>query len=213
VTRSEKYYTVDPSQSVVEIEIFQGDDEDALKNIPVGRFRVDGLRATGKDLVEVLCRMSLDLDGILHVTAIEKATGKSKQITINNAFATKSEAEIAAARKRLEKLWAAREEQFALEDLEEVDAAEDFEEELEEGAEAETPGKPVLVEARPDGWEEADRLLERSRGLLGRIHQDDVEEAVGLHERIQAAIEAKDAEGLKEAVADLRELLFFLEGK
>lgn len=94
-----------------------------------------------------------------------------------------------------------------------MDAGEDFEEELEEGAEGETPGKPVLVEARPDGWEEADRLLERSRGLLGRIHQDDVEEAVGLHERIQAAIEAKDAEGLKEAVADLRELLFFLEGK
>jgi hypothetical protein len=43
------------------------------------------------------------------VTAIEKHTGKSKQVTIANALQSKSEAEIAAARKRIEELYALRE--------------------------------------------------------------------------------------------------------
>src|SRR5271166_1536775 len=42
---------------------------------------------------EVLCRMSLDVDGILHVTAIEKETGKSKHISIARALREKSPAE------------------------------------------------------------------------------------------------------------------------
>src|SRR5205085_12363789 len=91
----------------VEIQIFQGDDEDALKNVLVGDFRIDDLTPT-RDLNEVMCRMSLDLDGILHVAAIEKCTGKSKHITIANATQTKSQAEIAAARKRIEELYASR---------------------------------------------------------------------------------------------------------
>jgi molecular chaperone DnaK (HSP70) len=50
--------------------------------------------------------MSLDIDGILKVTAIEKETGKSKQITIENALQPKSDEEIAEARNRLEALYA-----------------------------------------------------------------------------------------------------------
>jgi molecular chaperone DnaK len=118
VTRTESYYTSFPGQTRVDIQIFQGDDEDALKNVLVGDFQVSGLRnSTG--LNEVLCRMSLDVDGILHVSAIEKETGKSKQITISGALQAKSDAEVAAARKRIEELYTTRE---------------DFPEELEDDA-------------------------------------------------------------------------------
>ena len=204
VTRTESYYTASPGQTMVEIEIFQGDDEDALKNIPVGRFHVDGLRA-GEACAEVLCRMNLDLDGILHVTAIEKETGKSKHITIRNAFAAKSAEEIARARKRLEALWAAREMDFAAEDeLEEGDV-------LDEVGEEAATAIPASLEL--PGRDEAERLLERSRRLLGRIHGDDVEEAVALNERIEAAIAEDNAEELAQAVTALRELLFFLEAQ
>jgi molecular chaperone DnaK (HSP70) len=199
VTRTESYYTSYPGQTRVEIEIFQGDDEDALKNIPVGRFRVDGLRDTGEESNEVLCRMSVDVDGILHVAAIEKDTGKSKQITIRDAFAAKSLEEIAAARKRLEQLYASRLEEALDEDEAEVEAP-----------------RPRLVEMPSQelvGKDEAEKLLERSRGLLGKMHADDVEEAVALHERIAAAIAARDARELEDATAALRELLFFLEGR
>jgi molecular chaperone DnaK (HSP70) len=197
ITRTESYYTMDPRQTEVQIELFQGDDEDALKNVPVGRFRVEGLRA-GEEPAEVLCRMSLDLDGILHVTAIEKATGKSKHITIRDAFASRSAEEIATARKRLEALWAPREMDFEDEDErageEEDEAVEAFQ------APVELPGRA-----------EAEKLLERSRRLLGRIHADDVEEAVSLNERIETAISEENGEELAEAMKALRELLFFLE--
>jgi molecular chaperone DnaK (HSP70) len=197
VTRTESYFTASPMQTAVQIEIFQGDDDDALKNIPVGEFRVDGLR-TGENCTEVLCRMHLDLDGILHVTAIEKETGKSKHITIRDAFATKSPEEIAQARKRLEALWSSREEDFD----DEVEDEEFEEEEDEISGGVDLPSR-----------DEAEALLERSRRLLGRIHADDVEEAVALNERIETAMAEANAEELDKAMKALRELLFFLEAQ
>ena len=62
ITRTEKYYTSFPFQKEVHIDIYQGEDPDALKNIPVGNFRVKGL-ATGSEPNTVLCKMSLDIDG------------------------------------------------------------------------------------------------------------------------------------------------------
>jgi hypothetical protein len=78
-----------------------------LKNILVGRFRVEGLTAM-EDRNDVLCRMSLDLDGILKVTATEKRTGKSKYITIRDALKPKSPEEMAFAAERLRQLYQAR---------------------------------------------------------------------------------------------------------
>jgi len=107
VTRTDEYCTAYPNQTMVDVEIFQGDDPDALKNILVGRFRVEGLTAM-EDRNNVLCRMSLDLDGILKVTATEKRTGKSKYITIRDALKPKSPEEMAFAADRLRQLYQAR---------------------------------------------------------------------------------------------------------
>ena len=81
-----------------------------LKNILVGDFCIEGLRPT-EEPNEVLCRMSLDIDGILNVSAIEKETGKSKRITIARALQAKSLSEIAAARERLKALYSSRAEE------------------------------------------------------------------------------------------------------
>jgi negative regulator of replication initiation len=59
---------------------------------------------------------------------------------------------------------------------------------------------------------EANDLVERSRQLLDSMHPEDKEEAIELHEQIQAAIASNDPEGLKKATTALRELLFFVEG-
>ena len=91
------------------------------QNVLVGDFHVEGL-ATTDEPNEVMCRMSLDIDGILHVAAIEKRTGKSKHITIADALQAKSDEEIAAARKRIAELYAMREPAF--EEEEEVDEGE-----------------------------------------------------------------------------------------
>jgi molecular chaperone DnaK (HSP70) len=202
LTRTERYYTGHAYQTEVDIHVYQGDDEDALKNIPVGDFRVEGLTPT-PDANEVLCRMRLDLDGILEVTAIEKRSGLSKRITIENALRAKTPEEIAAGRKRIEELYASRP---AYEDEEAIEIQ-------GEEALAQSNVIPITAPATPAPADtEAERLLERSRRLLPGMHVDDREEAIALNERIAAAMESGDAEELRRTSAELRDLLFFLEG-
>src|SRR5437016_2810494 len=211
VTRTESYATAYPHQTSVQIEIYQGEDDDALKNLLVGDFRIEGLRPT-REPNEVLCRMRLDLDGILHVTAIEKETGKSKHITIARALREKSPSEIAAARERLKALYSSRadedpeidEHEFTLEDAQGV--SEGAVSEPEEKATADLPHALEMVR-------EAHDLLEQSQRLLSGLHSEDQEEAIELHERIHTAIRSNDAGALKKANADLRDLLFFVEGR
>jgi len=81
--------------------------EDALRNVLVGDFRIDGLMPT-EDPNEILCRMHLDLDGILEVTALEKRTGASKHVTIANALRAKSAEEISAGQRRIRELYESR---------------------------------------------------------------------------------------------------------
>lgn len=103
MTRVESCATSHPYQTEVEIEVYPGEDEDALRNIPVGAFRVVGLGPKeGPD--EILCRMSLDVEG-LRVAAIEEAPGKSKEIVIHHALEPKTEEEIAPTRERMRRLF------------------------------------------------------------------------------------------------------------
>ncbi len=227
VTRTEKYYTTVPYQEIVELDIYQGDDPDALKNIPIGHFSIEGLRAIQKANM-VLCRMNLDIDGILKVTAIEKETGKTKQITIDNALQPKTDQEVAAARKRLDALYADRLGEF--ERI--IDGIDDIQEENTVGDDhgvVEIPLDKIqdTQGALPNGesnrkvldfkspWAKAHRdakvLLERSRRLLDHMHAEDQEEAIDLHETIESAIGSRDTEKLENACKELEEILFFVE--
>jgi len=232
VTRTEKYYTSFPFQKEVEIDIYQGEDPDALKNIPVGNFRVKGLN-TGEEPNTVLCKMSLDIDGILKVTATEKATGKSKQITIDNALKPMSAGEIATAKKRLQGLYDARSAEVdALFDDFESGEAEDendfknnviqfpaMKEERERGIQPDSEVEEFEGGVREGdaAWtrtcSDAGALLERSRRLLDVLHDEDKEEAIDLHEQIESALTSKDPDALAVACEGLKELLFFVEGK
>jgi len=232
VTRTESYGTAHPYQDTVDVFIYQGEDSDALKNILVGQFTVTGLRPKAGPN-EVLCRMQLDVDGILRVSAIEKETGKAKHITIAGALEPKSRTELAAARGTLEGLFRSR-----LRDTDAAIEAEDVEswegeapaEPSGEGeapaeppGEGEAPAEPSSLgrEAPPPAPSpqaspqvgEAQALVERSRSLLDTMHGDDKEEAIDLHEQIQTAIAASDLAALAKAVEALRELLFFVEGR
>jgi len=159
--------------------------------------------------------MNLDLDGILNVTATEKKSGLSKHITIARALEARSEAEIAAARKRLEALYATRqdydfndeEDEFGGEDAQEIESEADF-------TAHPAPNKAAVAE---DDWivaeDEGRRMIERSRLLLDKIHEEDREDTIELNQAIESAIGDHDATALKQAVHDLREMLFFVEGR
>ena len=212
ITRTERFCTSHPYQEEVDICVYEGEDEDALRDILVGDFHVKDITPVREEN-EVLCRMSLDLDGILHVTAIEKRSGLSKHITIARVQETKSEAEIAAARKRLEALYSTWQ-------SEEEGAEEEGGEGEEEFANEDSlRALPVPPESsvEEDNWSavacEGKQLIDRSRQLLEQMHEEDREEAIDLNAQIESAIDANDAAALKQAAHDLRELLFFVEGR
>lgn len=211
ITRTERFYTSHPYQEEVDICVYEGEDEDALRDILVGDFHVKGITPVREEN-EVLCRMSLDLDGILHVTAIEKRSGLSKHITIARVLETKSEAEIAAARKRLEALYSTW--QSEEEGAEEEDGK--GEEEIANEDSLKALPAPSESSAEEDNWSavarEGKQLIDQSRQLLEQMHEEDREEAIDLNAQIESAIDANDAAALKQAAHDLRELLFFVEG-
>jgi molecular chaperone DnaK (HSP70) len=231
VTRTESYFTVHPDQSEVDIEVFQGDDPDALKNTLVGRFTIEGLTRSS-EANEVLCRMALDLDGILHVTAIEKRTGRSKDVRIEGALAAKPPAELEAARARLQDLFAARSTGLdGLDDGEDDEVVEDEDEVVEdEGQEdvarfarfvdsvevQQRAPAPAASAAAPGALTDSGRvarsLLERSRRLLERMNDEDREDTIDLNERVEAALAAGDESSLVAVNSELQELLFFVEG-
>jgi molecular chaperone DnaK (HSP70) len=239
VTRTEQYFTAHAYQQDVDLEVFQGDDDDALKNVLVGNFRFEGLTEQEEPLT-VLCRMNLDIDGILKVTAIEKATGKNTHIVIDNAFKTMTREEVAEARRRLEALYASRPESAADADLdgdEDGDEDED-EDEIEEGSALEfdttifrerdavataaaaghesAPVSPAADEADSAEWRRAvaaaERLVARATEKRAVMHADDGVEAEALSARIAAATQEHHLEELRQAAAELGELLFFVEG-
>ncbi len=207
LTRSEEYSTSHPFQTEVDLHIFQGEDDDALKNIPVGDFTIEGLTSLSSSN-EIICKMRLDLDGILEITAVEKRTGKSKRITIDNALKAKSDDEIREARKRLEEMYRSRGEEH---DHEHHDHG--HEHEFEEAGElVESEMEAAFREPLP-GEEAALYLVERCRNLLDRMHAEDREEAIELNERIHDAVAAGDVATMNEAARGLKELLFFMEGR
>jgi molecular chaperone DnaK len=215
VTRTERFYTSHPYQEEVDVRVYEGEDEDALRNILVGDFNIKGLTPM-RDFNEVLCRMSLDLDGILNVTAIEKKSGLSRNITIARALEAKSETEITAARKRLEALFAGRHEDDDFEDEEDQFDAGAAQPIVEGEVSFPALSAPAEGSAKSD-WgaaeDEGRQIVKRARSLLDQAHEEDREEVIDLNQAIESAIEGQDDAALKRAVNDLRELLFFVEGR
>jgi len=104
VRKSEAFYTVRDNQPAVDVRIFQGEDPDALNNIQIGQFIVEGLsRAAAGN--PVVIDLALDRDGILHVGAREKNTGLERRISIEQAVPRLGSAELAEARGRIDALF------------------------------------------------------------------------------------------------------------
>jgi molecular chaperone DnaK (HSP70) len=216
VTRTSSYYTAAPFQTVAAISIYQGEDEDALRNILVGEFRIEGLRPM-EEPNEILVRMNLDLDGILQVSATEKATGRSREITITGALRPMSEADLAAARERLAELLEAEgglDAAFAAgEGDDEAPTVAVFGGETDAGAGAGADDGDDRSGTNEDQTREARELVARSRGLLGQMHAEDQQEVIDLNESIENALDVGDLVMLRESVHELKEILFFIEGQ
>ena len=80
--KSEIFSTASDSQPSVEIHILQGERPMANGNKSIGRFHLDGIPPAPRGIPQIEVTFDIDANGILHVSAKDKGTGKSQQIRI-----------------------------------------------------------------------------------------------------------------------------------
>ena len=84
-SKSETFSTAADSQPQVEIHVTQGEREFARDNKSLGRFTLDGIAPAPRGVPQIEVTFNIDANGILHVTAKDKGTGKEQSITISNS--------------------------------------------------------------------------------------------------------------------------------
>ena len=83
--KSETFSTAEDNQPAVEIHVTQGERELARDNKSLGRFRLEGLPPAPRGLPQIEVIFDIDANGILNVTARDKATGREQKITISGS--------------------------------------------------------------------------------------------------------------------------------
>lgn len=178
--KTEAFATNHDGQKVVDVIIYQGEDPDALNNIKIGEFLVEGLQdVEAGNLITIT--LALDLNGMLHVSAREKATGLEKSITIKNAIARFEHEALDTARHRINKLFGQTETAHA----------------ADQGDTAE------IAEAR--------KLIAKAEALFDKASNEDKEDMIDLIEDINSCIEAGLDNRLREAAAKLADIIYYLE--
>jgi len=82
VRKTETYSTAADNQTAVDIHVLQGERPMANDNMSLGRFRLDGIPPAARGIPQVEVTFDIDANGILNVTAKDKATGKEQKVTI-----------------------------------------------------------------------------------------------------------------------------------
>ena len=82
VKKTETFSTAEDSQTAVDIHVLQGERPMATDNMTLGRFRLDGIPPAPRGIPQVEVTFDIDANGILSVTAKDKASGKEQKVTI-----------------------------------------------------------------------------------------------------------------------------------
>lgn len=76
------FSTAEDNQNAVTIHVLQGERKQAMHNKSLGQFNLEGIQAAPRGMPQIEVTFDLDADGILHVSAKDKQTGKEQKITI-----------------------------------------------------------------------------------------------------------------------------------
>lgn len=93
VSKSQVFSTAADNQPQVEIHVLQGERAMAGDNVSLGRFFLDGIAPAPRGIPQIEVTFDIDANGIVNVTAKDKATGKAQNITIQSSRLTDEEIE------------------------------------------------------------------------------------------------------------------------
>lgn len=104
-SRAESYSALHPSQTTIDLKVYQGEHAVASRNTLLGEFRFEQLRPEGPGLPpRITVQFDFDIDGIVRVSAVDKGSGKQINASVHAAHARLSPAAIAGARADLDEL-------------------------------------------------------------------------------------------------------------
>jgi molecular chaperone DnaK len=182
VTKTEAFSTCQDGQRAITVNVYQGEDPDALNNTLIGSYRVEGLGNVPAGNL-ILITFSLDIDGILRVTSVEKETGLEKRILIEKAMTHFAPDELEAAHTRVQDLLSGQ----------------------HAASNSPTGGHSGRLSVQ------AQALIEKAERLLTSVSAEDAEDLVNALEELHDAMANQDAPTLEQAINRLTDLIFFLE--
>jgi len=84
-SKSQIFSTAADNQTAVDIHVLQGERPMAADNITLGRFKLDGIPPAPRGIPQIEVTFDIDANGIVHVSAKDKGTGKEQKITITTS--------------------------------------------------------------------------------------------------------------------------------
>jgi len=220
VAREEVFFTIQDNQKAIEVNVFQGENPDARKNTLIGTFCIEDLseQPAGNKIV---MSMKLDLDGLLRCSAIEKITGKRKDIVITNALAKLSEDELAKSGERVAKLFANQPPWNPLNGDVDDDNTDDDDAIAGILADAMDANQDKADTKSAHGRKTADdasdmintitQLAFRLQKVSQKMPREDLAEANELVQQMKAALNTGDTKAFHAACQELDDLLFYAE--
>lgn len=84
-SKSQIFSTAADNQPAVDVHVLQGERPMAQDNKTLGNFQLDGIAPARRGVPQIEVTFDIDVNGIVHVTAVDKATSKKQSITITNS--------------------------------------------------------------------------------------------------------------------------------
>jgi molecular chaperone DnaK len=82
IKKAEIFSTAEDGQTAVDVHVLQGERPMAADNMTLGRFRLEGIPPAPRGIPQIEVTFDIDANGILNVTAQDKATGRQQKVTI-----------------------------------------------------------------------------------------------------------------------------------